>query len=64
MQFPVELHFVKNSIHLHAVMETAGFFIGFRYFLYLRKKQGDIIESTKRTWILIGAILGRWQEVG
>ena len=58
MQFPVELHFVKNSIHLHAVMETAGFFIGFRYFLYLRKKQGDIIESTNRTWILIGAIFG------
>lgn len=58
MQFPVELHFVKNSIHLHAVMETAGFFIGFTYFLYLRKKQGDIIESTNRTWILIGAIFG------
>lgn len=58
MQFPVEFHFVKNSIHLHAVMEAAGFFIGFRYFLYLRKKPGDIIESTNRTCILIGAIFG------
>ena len=58
MQFPVELHFGKNSIPLHALMETVGFFIGFRYFLFLRKKQGDVIESNNRTWILIGAIFG------
>lgn len=43
---------------LHAIMEIASFFIGFRYFLYLRKKQGDVIESTNRTWILIAAIFG------
>ncbi len=58
MHYPVEISFGKNSLPLHAVMETAGFFIGFRYFLYLRKKQGDTIESGKRTWILIAAIFG------
>ena len=58
MHFPVEIHFGKNSLPLHAVMETAGFFIGFRYFLWLRKKQGDVIVSTNRTWILIAAIFG------
>jgi len=58
MHFPVEIHFGKNNFPLHAVMETAGFFIGFRYFLWLRKKQGDIIVSTNRTWILIAAIFG------
>lgn len=58
MHFPIEFSFGKNSFYLHAVMEAAGFFIGFRYFLFLRKKQGDTIESANRTWILIGAIFG------
>jgi phosphatidylglycerol---prolipoprotein diacylglyceryl transferase len=58
MHFPLEIHFGKNSLPLHVLMETAAFFTGFRYFLYLRKKQGDTIESTKRTWILIAAIFG------
>lgn len=58
MHYPVEISFGKNSLSLHAIMEIASFFIGFRYFLYLRKKQGDVIESTNRTWILIAAIFG------
>ncbi len=58
MHFPVAIHFGQNSIPLHAVMEAAGFFIGFRYYLFLRKKHGDIIVSANRTWILIAAIFG------
>jgi phosphatidylglycerol:prolipoprotein diacylglycerol transferase len=58
MHYLVEIHFGKNNLLLHAVMETAGFFIGFRYFLWLRKKQGDTIESNRRIWILIAAIFG------
>jgi phosphatidylglycerol:prolipoprotein diacylglycerol transferase len=58
MNFPVVITIGKTSILLHAVMEAAGFFIGFRYFLYLRKKQGDTIKQNKRIWILIGAIFG------
>lgn len=33
-------------------------FIGFRYFLWLRNRQTDLIDSSNRTWILIGAIFG------
>src|ERR1700761_4710921 len=58
MHFPVAVSFGKTTILLHVIMETAGFFIGFRYFLYLRKKQGDTIEQHHRIWILIGAIFG------
>jgi prolipoprotein diacylglyceryltransferase len=43
---------------LHAVTESLGMFIGFRYFLYLRRQQGDFIESQNRIWIIIGAIFG------
>jgi prolipoprotein diacylglyceryltransferase len=58
MQFPVEIYLGKNSLPLHAIMEAAGFFFGFRYFLYLRKKKGDSINSKNRVWILIAAIFG------
>jgi prolipoprotein diacylglyceryltransferase len=43
---------------LHTITEIAGLFIGFRYYLYLKKKQGDYINSSNRLWIIIGATLG------
>ena len=38
--------------------EFAAMFIGFRYFLFLRKKQGDNLESQNRLIVLVGAIFG------
>lgn len=58
MHFPVSIQIGDISILLHSIFETAGFFIGFRYFLYLRKRQGDVIEQSNRVWILIGATFG------
>ncbi len=58
MNFPVMLSFGDTKFPLHGVLEFAAYFIGFRYFLYLRKKQPDAINTSNRIWILIGAILG------
>lgn len=58
MHFPLAIHIGKNALPLHAVLETLAFFIGFRYFLYLRRKQGDAYSSSSRIWIIIGAIFG------
>lgn len=58
MSFPITVHIGSLVIPLHAVLETAGIFIGFRYFLYLRRKQGDVIAEPTRIWIVIGAIFG------
>lgn len=58
MQFPVEISIGHLKILLHTIVEPLAFFIGFRYFLDLRKKQGDVIESENRIWILLGAIFG------
>ncbi len=58
MQFPFTIQLGSVSILWHTVFETLGFFIGFRYFLWLRKRQGDTIQSSNRTWILVGAIFG------
>jgi len=43
---------------LHTILEPAAFFAGFRFFLLLKKRKGDIIESSNRTWIIIAAIFG------
>ena len=58
MNFPVMLSFGDTKFPLHAVLEFAAYFIGFRYFLYLRKNQQDAIGTGNRIWILIGAIFG------
>jgi prolipoprotein diacylglyceryltransferase len=39
-------------------MEPLALFTGFRYFLYLRSRQGDPINQTNRTSIFIAAIFG------
>ena len=56
--FPVSISIGHTSIYLHAILETLAFIIGFRYFLYLRKKKGDGINTSHRIWIVIGAIFG------
>jgi prolipoprotein diacylglyceryltransferase len=58
MQFPVQVHIGSLSVPLHAVLETTGLFIGFRYFLFLRIKQGDVIAESNRVWIVIAATFG------
>ena len=58
MHFPVTVEIVSIKILLHAILEPLGMFIGFRYFLRLRKAKGDSIESGQRLWIIIGAIFG------
>ncbi len=58
MQFPLHITIGSTSILLHTIFETLAFFIGFRYFLFLRKKRGDTISSPHRIWIFVGALLG------
>jgi len=58
LHFPVQLHIGTTAIPLHSLLETLAFFAGFRYFTYLRKRQGDNIAAANRSWIFIGAIFG------
>jgi phosphatidylglycerol---prolipoprotein diacylglyceryl transferase len=58
MQFPIEFSIGKLTLSAHLVFETLAFFIGFRYFLYLRKRKGDPYSSPNRLWVIIGAIFG------
>jgi len=58
MHYPIELTLGSFKLSLHLIFETAAFFIGFRYFLWLRKNSGDAINEQNRIWILIGASFG------
>lgn len=58
MHFPFNIHLGTATASVHAVMETLAFFVGFRYFLYLRKKGGDAYSTSSRIWVIIGAIFG------
>jgi phosphatidylglycerol:prolipoprotein diacylglycerol transferase len=58
MTFPVDIHIGSARINVHFVFETLGMIVGFRYFLYTRKRTEDVIETGDRVWILIGAAIG------
>lgn len=58
MHYPVEISLGKFSISAHAIFEIMAFAIGFRYFLFLRRKKFDPISESNRLWIIFGAALG------
>lgn len=43
---------------LHLGLETLAFVAGFRYFLFLRRRQTDPIPESNRLWIIIAAAVG------
>ena len=58
LTFPFTIHAGHAGIPLHSLLEPLAFFTGFRYFLYLRKRNGDPINQPNRISILIAAIFG------
>ncbi|GLB53164.1 hypothetical protein NBRC110019_22040 [Neptunitalea chrysea] len=58
MHIPFEPSLFGIHINIHWILEYVAFFVGFRYYVYLRKNQRDDITSTNRLSIIIGATLG------
>ncbi|RYY90221.1 MAG: hypothetical protein EOO11_23550 [Chitinophagaceae bacterium] len=58
VNFPWTIHIGSAAIPAHALFETAAFFTGFRYFLFLRRRKGDNFDSQQRGWIILGALFG------
>lgn len=56
--FPLIFKIGPFSILAHVVFEVLGIGIGFQFFLYLRRKQQDVISEPNRLWILIAATFG------
>jgi phosphatidylglycerol:prolipoprotein diacylglycerol transferase len=58
MQYPIDISIGGFSISSHLVFETLGFIIGYRYYLYLRKKEIDKIPISNRAIIMIAGAGG------
>lgn len=58
MDFPVTFHLFGKSILAHPVFETAGIFIGMRYYFYLKRKSHEKVSFNVSAAVLIGATAG------
>jgi len=58
MQFPVIIQAFGYSVQIHAITEVLSMFIGFRVFLFLRKRKGDFLNDEPRIWVVIAAAFG------
>lgn len=59
MSFPIDLHIGSLVIPSHAVFETLAFFIGYRFYLFLKgKRKEDPLNSDAEWWIVVGIAAG------
>lgn len=58
MHFPVNIPIGSSSIPVHFVCETLSYFVGYRYYVWLRKNTHDSISNENRLIIFIGAAFG------
>ena len=58
MNFPLEFGIGDYKLGAHVIFETLAFVVGFRYYLFFRKKSIDAIDEPNRIWVIIGAAFG------
>jgi phosphatidylglycerol---prolipoprotein diacylglyceryl transferase len=58
IDFPVYIELGSSRLLLHNLAELLAFFAGFKYFQFLRRKQGDSLSAVNRSWVFAGAIFG------
>ena len=58
MNIPFEPTLFGFSINVHLILEYLAFFVAFRYYVLLRRKSTDKINSNNRLSIILGAALG------
>lgn len=60
MKIPFEPTVAGVVINVHLILEYLAFFLGYRYYVYLRKRKKDEISGSNRLSIILGATLGAW----
>jgi len=58
MRFPFEPVVGGVTLNLHLIFEYLAFFIGFRLYVWLRRRQTDTISDANRLSIILGTIAG------
>ena len=58
MDIPITFEFFGKQQNVHLIFETLAFFMGFRYFIVLRKRQKDPIHTDHRLLIILVHVKG------
>jgi phosphatidylglycerol:prolipoprotein diacylglycerol transferase len=58
MGFPIYLHLGPWKVHPHAVFETLACLVAFRIYLWMRRRDGDVLPNADRWWVIAAAALG------
>lgn len=58
MNLPFEPFVFGYPINIHLILEYLAFFLGYRYYAFLKKKNKDVISSKNRLSIVLGAAIG------
>src|SRR5688572_5480539 len=58
LAIPFEPKIAGLTLNVHLILEYVAFFTAYRYYVYLRKGSADIISSSNRLSIILGAALG------
>lgn len=58
MNLPWKISIFGESFYLHIIFEALAFFIGVRYYYFLKRNHQDRISDINRLWIMLGAMIG------
>ncbi len=58
MNFPVYFRLGPLHLHAHWVFESLAYLAGFRFYLWSRRRSGDVITNDRRLWVVAAAIAG------
>jgi prolipoprotein diacylglyceryltransferase len=58
LNIPFEPNLFGYNINIHLILEYAAFFIAYRYYVYVRRNTDDVITSSNRLSIILGAAIG------
>lgn len=58
MEFPFYLRLGSLRLHPHWVFEALAYAVGFRFYLWLRKREGDPVSDSARWWVVAAAAAG------
>ena len=58
MSFPAYVRLGPLALHPHWIFESLAYTAGFYLYRRLRRRQGDVIESRDRWWVIAAAMVG------
>ncbi|MCB9834319.1 MAG: prolipoprotein diacylglyceryl transferase [Planctomycetes bacterium] len=58
MNFPVVFHLGSVALPAHLVFEVLAYAVGFQYYRWLRRREGDHLELQDRWTLIVAAVVG------